>query len=261
MQGAPLRVGLVGGNPERGWATLSHVPALKALAGFTLEGVSARTLANAEAAAAAYGAARAYGDSLELARSPDIDVVAVSVKVPEHFAVVTAALEANKHVYCEWPLGRNVQEAEALATLAARTPSSVIIGTQGTGIPLFRQAVEILNSGSLGRLRSARVISPFGGFGREVPSFNAYVNRRASGATPLSIPGGHTLAVVLMTLGAYTEVQAQATLQHPKVTLVDTGEIIDRDCPELATGVRGPFKNYEAYWAALERKLAELGES
>jgi hypothetical protein len=30
---------------------------------------------------------------------------------------------------------------------------------------------------------------------------------------------------------------------------------------ELATGVRGPFKNYEDYWSALERKLAELGES
>jgi hypothetical protein len=29
---------------------------------------------------------------------------------------------------------------------------------------------------------------------------------------------------------------------------------------ELATGVRGPFENYAAYWAALERRLAELGE-
>jgi predicted dehydrogenase len=33
--------------------------------------------------------------------------VAVSVKVPDHYLPVMAAIEARKHVYCEWPLGRN----------------------------------------------------------------------------------------------------------------------------------------------------------
>jgi hypothetical protein len=30
--------------------------------------------------------------------------------------IVLAALDAGKHVYREWPLGRNLQEAEELAT-------------------------------------------------------------------------------------------------------------------------------------------------
>src|SRR5687768_10483836 len=111
MSNEPLRVGLVGANPERGWAPWAHVPALNALPQFRLEGVSARTRETAEAAARAFGAARAYGDTWELVRSPDVDIVTICVKVPEHRPIVLAALEAGKHVFCEWPLGRDVAEA------------------------------------------------------------------------------------------------------------------------------------------------------
>jgi hypothetical protein len=34
--------------------------------------------------------------------------------------ILLAALDAGKHVYCEWPLGRNLQEAEE----AQNTPES-----------------------------------------------------------------------------------------------------------------------------------------
>jgi hypothetical protein len=37
--------------------------------------------------------------------------------------ILLAALDAGKHVYCEWPLGRNLQEAEELAA-AQNTPES-----------------------------------------------------------------------------------------------------------------------------------------
>ena len=33
--------------------------------------------------------------------SPDVDIVAVTVKAPAHWDIVRAALEAGKHVYCE----------------------------------------------------------------------------------------------------------------------------------------------------------------
>ena len=47
--------------------------------------------------------------------SPAIDAVAVVVKVPEHYGPTRAAIEAGKHVYTEWPLGRTTAEAEELA--------------------------------------------------------------------------------------------------------------------------------------------------
>lgn len=50
--------------------------------------------------------------------SPEIDAVAVVVRVPSHYEPTKAAIEAGKHVYTEWPLGRTTSEAEELAALA-----------------------------------------------------------------------------------------------------------------------------------------------
>src|SRR2546423_9811929 len=54
----------------------------------------------------------------KMVASPEIDAVAIVVRVPSHYAPTKAALEAGKHVYCEWPLGRTTAEAVELAALA-----------------------------------------------------------------------------------------------------------------------------------------------
>jgi len=61
---------------------------------------------SAEAARQAYGARLAFDDHHKMMASPEIDAVAVVVRVPSHYAPTKAALEAGKHVYCEWPLGQ-----------------------------------------------------------------------------------------------------------------------------------------------------------
>ena len=53
-----------------------------------------------------------------MAEQPDIDLVSLVVRVPHHHDAVMAALNAGKHVYSEWPLGANLEEAAAMATLA-----------------------------------------------------------------------------------------------------------------------------------------------
>jgi predicted dehydrogenase len=232
MANAPLRVGLVGANPERGWAKDAHVPALRVLPRFKIEGTSARTRETAEAAAQAFGAAQAFNDTFELIRSPDIDVVVVTVKVPEHLAIVLAALEAGKHIYCEWPLGKDVAEAEQMAAAAKGAKGKVIIGVQGTGAPAVRQADAILRSGAMGRLQTARIVSPTAGWAPQAPPFYEYLNHRKYGATMTAIQGGHTLAAVEMLLGRFTEVTAQNTIQVPQVRIIGTDEFIERDCPD-----------------------------
>ncbi len=121
-QDQPLRVGIVGANAERGWAKEAHVPALQNLPCLKLMAVATRSEKSAQAAAQAFGADHWYGDALALVGSDEIDIVAICVKVPEHRKVLLAALEAGKHVYCESPFGRNLQEAEELAAAAERRP-------------------------------------------------------------------------------------------------------------------------------------------
>ena len=170
MTGArPLRLGIAGANIERGWFRDAHFPALQAIPGLAIQGVSARTQDIANAAAAAFGAASAYDDSLTLARDPDVDIVVVAVKVPEHRAIVLAALAAGKHVYCEWPLGRDLAEAEEMAIAARAAGTHATIGLQGANAPAVRHAAALVRDGAIGRPLNLRVISSTAGWGTAAP--------------------------------------------------------------------------------------------
>lgn len=229
---AKIRVGIVGANPERGWARDAHIPALKHLADdYTIVAVSARTQDIADAAKAAFGADKAFGDSLALARDPDVDLVLVAVKVPEHRAVVLAALAAGKHVYCEWPLGRDVAEAVEMAE-AVGSDSHVMIGLQSLSSPAIRQAAAIVKSGALGTLRMLRVLSPTAGWGVESPAFYAYLQDKRNGATLETIAGGHTLAAIEAVVGRYIEVDARNTILRPAMRIAGTDETVARTCAD-----------------------------
>src|SRR5437868_15550319 len=108
-----LGVGIVGVSPVRGWAATAHIPALRALPGYEIRALSAHSAESARAAGEAFGVSAVFSDHEQLVTQPDIDVVAVTVKVPHHHELVSAALVAGKAVYCEWPLGRDLDIGRA----------------------------------------------------------------------------------------------------------------------------------------------------
>ncbi len=226
-----VKLGIIGANAERGWARDAHIPALQGIDGIEIAAVSARTRAIADAAAAQFGAA-AFDDSIAMTRSPEIDMVSVTVKVPEHRALVLSALEAGKHVYCEWPLGRDLAEAEEMASLARRQGVHVMVGLQGTVAPAVRSAVEIVRHGDIGEPMILRVFSPTAGWGDRVPEFYAYLSDRKNGATLATIAGGHTLAVMAALAGAFREVDARASILQPEVGILDSDEMFERTCAD-----------------------------
>ncbi|TMG16052.1 MAG: Gfo/Idh/MocA family oxidoreductase, partial [Chloroflexi bacterium] len=111
-----MGVGIIGVSPVWGWATTAHIPALRALPNYEIRALSARSAESARAVGQALGVNAVYSDHQQLVLQPDIDVVAVTVKVPHHRELVSAALAAGKAVYCEWPLGRDLDDARAMAT-------------------------------------------------------------------------------------------------------------------------------------------------
>jgi predicted dehydrogenase len=233
-----LKLAIAGANPERGWARDTHIPALRAIPGIELYAVSARTQEIANSAAQAFGASIAYGDSLEMARDPNVDVVAVLVKVPEHRAIVLAALAAGKHVYCEWPLARDSDEAEELAAAARNADVHVAIGLQGANSIAVRHAARLVAQGVIGKPLSLRVVSSTAGWGTLAPPHYAYLQDRRNGATLATIAGGHTLAAVEEVVGAYAEVSARNSILQDKVEIAGTGEQVERTCADhmLITG-------------------------
>src|SRR5438132_12502643 len=160
MTSAPpkLGVGIIGVSPTRGWAATAHIPALQALPNYDIRALSAHSPEGARAAGEAFGVRRVYSDHGQLVTQPDIDVVAVTVKVPHHRELVSAALKAGKAVYCEWPLGRDLEEARAMAALAAEQGVRTIVGLQARQAPAIEFVQQLLRDGYVGEVLSTTVI-------------------------------------------------------------------------------------------------------
>jgi predicted dehydrogenase len=135
---------------------------------------------------------------------------------------VVLAVDAGKAVYCEAPLGHGIAETEEMASAVGSLHTA--IGLQGRLNPAVRRATQLLSSGKIGRLLTARIVSTTIGFGPELPSWYDYFNKTSSGANLLTITAGHTLDVVEAVLGPIVEVDARTEILWPTVKLPDTGE-------------------------------------
>ena len=98
-----IRVGIIGANPNYGWAGRAHFPALLNLPQYQVVALCTSRSETAEEAAKHFGVPLAFHDYHEMINPPDVDLVSVSVRVPWHHAMVLAALEAGKHVLCDKP--------------------------------------------------------------------------------------------------------------------------------------------------------------
>src|SRR5439155_17931015 len=114
----------------------AHITALTALADdLEITALSTTWRASADAASKLFGVALAFDNHHDLVTSAAVDVVAVTVKVPHHLELATAALRAGKAVYCEWPLGNGLREAETLAALAQQQGVLAVVGLQARSDP------------------------------------------------------------------------------------------------------------------------------
>jgi len=230
-----FRVGIVGLQPVRSWAARAHVPALRSLPDlYEIAGVANSSRASAEAAASACGLARAFGSVAELVESPDVDIVAITVKVPHHLALVRAAIGAGKHVYCEWPLGNGLAEAVELAALARDTGVLAVVGTQARVAPEILHLRRLIADGFIGEVLSTTLSARGRGWGASIDSRSTggYLLDRTNGATMLSIPMGHTLAALRDVLGDVTVLSAFIANRRDKVLALDTREMLPMKAPD-----------------------------
>lgn len=235
----PLRVGIVGASAEgQGWAPLSHLPALKMLPMYELAAVCTAHADTAAAAAQKYGVARAYHDVATMVRDADLDLVSVVVKVPSHRDAVMAALDAGKNVYCEWPLGANLAEAQAMAARARERKVHTIVGLQARGDPSIRYLHDLIAEGYAGDVVAVSM-SMFTGGVLERTSARLWDRDKTKGVSALTVRGIHTMDSMCYCLGDFVEVAAKVTTQVKQWRVTDTGETVDVDAPDnvAVTGV------------------------
>jgi len=185
----------------------------------------------AQAAAEKYGAKRAFSDVKEMGKDPKVEAALVAVRVPAHYALSKDALDAGKHVYCEWPLGKDTKEAEALAALARKNKLHTMVGLQRRASPAYMYLRELIRDGYVGQVLSVNMKLMNSGVLTRT-SDRTWQRDVTLGANPLTITFGHVIDAVCMVVGEMTEVSAVVSTQVNQWYETDTKKTVDTTAPD-----------------------------
>jgi predicted dehydrogenase len=237
------------------WASQSHFPALRAHPDVEMTAVCTTRTETAEEARKAFGAKLAFTDYREMIASPEVDAVAVVVKVPLHYEPTKAAIEAGKPVYTEWPLGRNTAEAVELTEAARAKGVPTAVGLQSRVSPALLFMKEQIEAGYVGEVLSCHMSCiRDGALAR--PSSRAWQRDASLGANTLTIANGHAIDALRFVLGNFARVACLVTTQAPQWYETDTKRMVEVTSPDnvlvsgkLASGAVASVHVAAAPWA------------
>lgn len=93
-----------------------------------------------------------YLDHRKLLERKDIDAVVVATHDPWHAQIAIDAMESGKHVYCEKPMTRYLDEAFKVHDAVKRTGRIFQIGSQGCSAQGWHRAANLIRGGKIGTL-------------------------------------------------------------------------------------------------------------
>lgn len=245
MKKSPIGVGVIGAGINGAWGGIAHLPALKGLPEFRVAAISTSRQSSADTSAQHYGVPHAFADPYELAAHPDVDLVTISVRVPEHDKLIRTALKAGKHVYSEFPLGRTTEESAKLLQAAEEKGVRHFIGLQARANPAVQYVKDLIADGYVGDVLAAHSnysLPTYSTRSKQIDLSHAYLLDDTSGANQLTIAAGHLLDGITYLLGSFSEVSAILKTQTKHVPVEETGEIITATAPDHVV-VNGTLAN------------------
>lgn len=120
--------------------------------GIALAGVADLDMARAQQVGTFYDL-HVYDSPQALLDDPEVDIVANFTSIESHFEVSKAALEAGKHVYSEKPLVMTMDEARALADLAAEKGLRLSCAPSNALSPTVQTLWKAVDDGAIGTPR------------------------------------------------------------------------------------------------------------
>jgi len=100
--------------------------------------------------------ATTYGDFNQVLDDKTIDAVIVATPDHWHVRIAVAALAGGKDVYLEKPVTHTLEEGETLAKSVRSSRQILQCGMQQRSWPHFRNAVDLIQGGALGRVTQVR---------------------------------------------------------------------------------------------------------
>jgi predicted dehydrogenase len=136
--------------------------ALSAFGDFKLKVVADINKDSAEKLAGQFGA-EASTDWHNVIERPDVDFVIISTSNNHLAPISIAAMKNKKHVLCEKPLGRNIDEAESMVSSAKQNGVILKTGFNHRCHPAIAKAKQLAEKGEIGKLMILRCRYGHGG--------------------------------------------------------------------------------------------------
>lgn len=99
---------------------------------------------------------KVYRDYREALRDPEVDVVVIVTPTVLHRDIAVEAAAAGKHIFCEKPMGMNVQECEEMIETADKAKVTLQIGFMRRFDKSFRAAKEQIEAGEIGTVTQVK---------------------------------------------------------------------------------------------------------
>lgn len=153
------RIGLVGS----GYMATTHATSYQDISGATVTAVASlgenrETFAGEHAEGAAV-----YDDAEQMMDEADVTAIDVCTPTPTHRSLVEAAAERGLDVFCEKPMARTIEGADAVVETVERTGVTFMTGHVLRFFPEYAEAKRRIDAGEIGRpgtLRAERLSSP-----------------------------------------------------------------------------------------------------
>jgi predicted dehydrogenase len=227
-----------------GFGVLTHLRALRG-AGFQVHALVGRdperTAERARGAGVPHGLT-SLADALAL---PGVDVVAVATPPHSHAEIVLEAVAAGKHVLCEKPFARNLQEARAMHKAAEAAGIVHLLGTEfrlATGQALATRAIH---EGLIGEPRLATFLLHMPALADPKGEVPGWWSDAAQGGGWLGAYASHVIDQVRVTLGEFEGVSASLQLLSERDwTAEDSYTVHFR----TRTGAQGVLQSSAGVW-------------
>ncbi len=150
---ALIGYGAMGRAHAMGYRDIVHHYGLRADA-HKIVGVATTRLESAQAAAAELGCEVATTDWRSLLARDDVHIVDICTPHDAHLDQVVAAAQAGKHIYCEKPLARTLDEAQQIHAAVKAAGVVCAMTFNFRFFPCVQRAKQLLDEGFCGRVFS-----------------------------------------------------------------------------------------------------------
>lgn len=136
-----------------GWIANKFAAALKVSTNCELVAAGSRNIETAKSFAAEFQIPKAYGSYEELVGDKDIDVVYIATPHNLHLENTLLALDHNKHVLCEKPIGVNIKELMIMIEKAKSKRLFLMEALWSRFLPNIIKVKELIDSGAIGEVK------------------------------------------------------------------------------------------------------------